>query len=543
MNKKLITKFIPIFIVMLLCVSLTCILAGLSFIQIARVDVLVLIEFFCIVFYIRYRVAEIFNKLSTTISLCAGIVIMTILMMVQESVANAPLWIFGVLFIAKRVDVGLALLITYLNGLLQIMALGTDFITTFLPLLICTLMCVLSSYVHSFLTAFFVFIISVAMQITILLAWNNFEVSILTSKTTIIYILAVSALIFVDFFVENILSLLISSYRSVNQNYFEQEDNDSALAPGDILVSAAYEAKAEEKKILKKLNQIKSEYHTLESQTAELREKRISLQDDINKLEIEAASYKSEETLKNEQVAKVRTELDEVLDDVEKARNELLLLQTEKRKLETQNNAIRSEGEMLKEELNRLKDLRHTPTAAAGTAKPVARKTSAVPAVLTDNEILRNLRSMLPKVYKYNVKITQISVKAAKAMKADTSRCYAAALYHEACRLYGGAVEGDFTNDVLNIFPTDYANAIIQSNDNRRQPSIKETAIVAFTDDVLRMIRYLRSKEMEYSLEKVVENVIRVRRSRGMFDLCDFTDSEITALIDFFVSAEEELTA
>lgn len=549
MNKRLVTSFIPLFLVTMLCCTFTGYFSGLSLFQLLRIDVLGLIAFFCIVFYIRYRVAEIFNQLSTTVALCAGIILISVLMVFTNSLSIAPIWIFGSVFIAKRVEVGLALIITYLTALLELMCTGQNFIEVFLPLLVCTLMCVLSGYIHSFMTSFYVFIISVSMQIIILLAWNNFEASILLSKNTIIYILTVASISFLIFFVDYILSIIISSYRTVNKTYFEQND-EGALAPGDILVSAAYEAKAEEKKIIKRLNQIKSEYNTLEVQNRNLREKRISLQDDIDRLELQAASYNENAPAARKEVEAMRAELSELKLQIERAQSDYLLVKNETSQLETQNNALKREGNSLKAEISRLKGLKASSGAQttgfeAGTpsASRTASRAAGIPEVITSNDIITRLKNELPKVYKYNIRLSQIVTRAARATGTNIRYCYAAALYHDTARLYGGMDKSDFSEAVFDTFPTEYTNVIIQANDIRRQPSIKETGIVLITDDIIKMLKYLKSKEMAYDFDKVVDNVIRVRKSRGMTELCDFSQEELKKLAEFYSRIREELTA
>ncbi len=570
MNKKLLLSFIPLCITMFLCVTATGLIYGLSSYQLIRIDLLLAVCFFCIVFYIRYRCAEIFNRIGTTVTLCIGIVLATALMLLTQSYTVIPVWIFGILIIARRVDVGLSLLFIYTTVLLQMLSGGITFIEVFIPLIIGTLLCILSSYIHSFITAFFVFIIALSMQVTILFVWNHFDIKAIINEQTIRYVLVMSALSFVMFYVDNIISIIKSSMRDVNKTYFNISDEElsDSVRPGEILVSASYEAKTEERRLLKKLNQMKNEYNSLEKAASELKAETIKkekdkerIQSEIESLKLMKDSYKAEtasieldtdtmrtlnkslhdetEKLKNdnnalkEELSSLRAEVEAAYSDCEDMQKRNEQLKNEAELLAAENNALNESLESVKAEIAKIgyNPSEHKTQVATVTAVAATKEKPA-----SDNALLQRLKAELPKVYKHCLKVADISSKAAHIISADKALTYAGGLYHEVNKLMDNKPMSDIADYLAVVLPESLVDIIMQCNARDSQPHSREACIITLTDDIITTMNYLKNTgNNNITYDKIVENVFRLRKGKGMFNNAFINSNEIDQLKAYFI--------
>lgn len=150
------------------------------------------------------------------------------------------------------------------------------------------------------------------------------------------------------------------------------------------------------------------------------------------------------------------------------------------------------------------------------------------------SEYISMIKSGQPKLYKHCIDIARLSSEAAELINCDTETACAIGLYHEAKRVLGE----DYINILINKYriPKYIVKAVEQiKNVDASTPMLRETGIVILAEDILSTLSYLHTnKKEEVTMERIVNNAIRVRNEKNHLRLAGFTKEEVQLLKLYF---------
>lgn len=147
------------------------------------------------------------------------------------------------------------------------------------------------------------------------------------------------------------------------------------------------------------------------------------------------------------------------------------------------------------------------------------------------------LRNDSRRLYKHCTDVAKLSSKAAELISCDGELAYILGLYHESARFLGDSYE-DILMDEFHL-PEYIVRKITQlCNKSNSAPLTREAGIVLLTDDIFNVINYVTSKNKEdISIERIVNNTIKVRKDQNMLRLAGFSNEEIQLLKLYFIDA------
>lgn len=147
------------------------------------------------------------------------------------------------------------------------------------------------------------------------------------------------------------------------------------------------------------------------------------------------------------------------------------------------------------------------------------------------------LRNESRRLYKHCTDVAKLSSRAAELISCDGDLAYILGLYHEAARFLGDGYERILSEDYH--MPEYISKKIIQlCNKSNTAPLTREAGIVLLTDDIFNVINYVTSKNKEdISIERIVNNTIKVRKDQNMLRMAGFSNEEIQLLKLYFIDA------
>lgn len=147
------------------------------------------------------------------------------------------------------------------------------------------------------------------------------------------------------------------------------------------------------------------------------------------------------------------------------------------------------------------------------------------------------LRNESRRLYKHCTDVAKLSSRAAELISSDGDLAYILGLYHEAARFLGDGYERILAEDYH--IPEYISKKIVQlCNKSNTAPLTREAGIVLLTDDIFNVINYVTSKNKEdISIERIVNNTIKVRKDQNMLRMAGFSNEEIQLLKLFFIDA------
>lgn len=147
-----------------------------------------------------------------------------------------------------------------------------------------------------------------------------------------------------------------------------------------------------------------------------------------------------------------------------------------------------------------------------------------------DYPYILKLKEESPKYYKHCLKVARISSEAAALISCDSEEAYAIGMYIKAPKILG-----DGASSILSAsykVPKNIISAVNKIN-NKVNANVmtREAGIVMLTDDIINTINYLNSKNNgEVSIERIVNNTIKVRKEQNYLRSAGFTNEEIQLL-------------
>lgn len=159
--------------------------------------------------------------------------------------------------------------------------------------------------------------------------------------------------------------------------------------------------------------------------------------------------------------------------------------------------------------------------------------------ILEENYILvTKLQNYSEHLFSHSVKVAELSRKACVTIHADALLAKAGGLYHE----IGHVISKDYINEGVKLaedngFPKEVIAIIKQHNSKFEKPTSKEAAIVMLSDSLISTIEYLKTKSEQVQIDKVklVENIFRVRVSKGCLDESELTISDLNQLKECYI--------
>ena len=147
-----------------------------------------------------------------------------------------------------------------------------------------------------------------------------------------------------------------------------------------------------------------------------------------------------------------------------------------------------------------------------------------------DYPYIVKLREESPKNYRHCMKVAQISADAAELIKCDSEEAYAIGMYLRAPKVLGDEASAVLSKTYR--IPKSIIKSVYKINDKANVTVMsREAGIVMLTDDIIYSYNYLRSKTKEdVSIERIVNNAIKVRKDQNCLRSAGFTNEEIQLL-------------
>lgn len=163
-----------------------------------------------------------------------------------------------------------------------------------------------------------------------------------------------------------------------------------------------------------------------------------------------------------------------------------------------------------------------------------------------DYELLVELQKKSKQLYQHSLNIAETAEKAAVLLGCDRRLARAGGLYHEIGKLRSK----DYIKAGIQIakeyrFPEELIHVIGQHNSKYEKPKSKEAAIVMLTESVISTIHYFENEKKkalqegktikEQPLNKIVENILDIRFSKGTLDESGITILEFKKLKAYYI--------
>lgn len=143
------------------------------------------------------------------------------------------------------------------------------------------------------------------------------------------------------------------------------------------------------------------------------------------------------------------------------------------------------------------------------------------------------LKNEHPKLYRHCVEVAEYASAAADLVGCDKTLAYAFGLYHEVKRVH--AIEEELYACLLENYnlPRLFLKSLVDYSEKKKIPMFREVGIAALADDVITMRNYLLARKEEINGEKVVSNVIRVRKNQKLIEYCGLSETELELISEY----------
>lgn len=145
------------------------------------------------------------------------------------------------------------------------------------------------------------------------------------------------------------------------------------------------------------------------------------------------------------------------------------------------------------------------------------------------------------KTYYHSLEVSDLAVKAARKLGADTELVMAGARYHEIGRLLG---EDYVTKGMLLMkqyrFPGIVKEIVLEHNGKNGLPHSKEAAIVMFADTIISTLNKLEERTFVKNPDKIVASIIDLRVNHGVFNEMTFSMREYLDFKQAFTSEYQQ---
>lgn len=145
------------------------------------------------------------------------------------------------------------------------------------------------------------------------------------------------------------------------------------------------------------------------------------------------------------------------------------------------------------------------------------------------------------KTYYHSLEVSDLAVKAARKLGADTELVMAGARYHEIGRLLG---EDYVTKGMLLMkqyrFPGIVKEIVLVHNGKNGLPHSKEAAIVMFADTIISTLNKLEERTFVKNPDKIVASIIDLRVNHGVFNEMTFSMREYLDFKQAFTSEYQQ---
>ena len=147
-----------------------------------------------------------------------------------------------------------------------------------------------------------------------------------------------------------------------------------------------------------------------------------------------------------------------------------------------------------------------------------------------DYPYIIKIREENPKSYRHCLKVAQISADAAGLIKCDSEEAYAIGMYMRAPKFLGDGASAILAKTYR--IPKSIITSVYKINDKTNVTVMsREAGIVMLTDDIIYSYNYLKSRtNEEISIERIVNNAIKVRKDQNCLRSAGFTNEEIQLL-------------
>lgn len=137
------------------------------------------------------------------------------------------------------------------------------------------------------------------------------------------------------------------------------------------------------------------------------------------------------------------------------------------------------------------------------------------------------LRNEYPKLYRHCFEVAEYASYAADLIGCDKMLAFAYGVYHEVKRIHG--IDEDLYGCLMEKYhlPPFFLKSLVDYSEKRKMPMYREVGIAALVDDTITMRNYLRARKEEINSEKVVSNVIRVRKNQKLLESCGLSETEV----------------
>lgn len=153
-----------------------------------------------------------------------------------------------------------------------------------------------------------------------------------------------------------------------------------------------------------------------------------------------------------------------------------------------------------------------------------------------DNELLKRLKNYSENLYNHCMTIGDLSGRAARFIGADENLARAGGYYHEIGKITGkNYIEEGLKLADIYAFPGKLKDIIRQHNIKYDKPTFIESAIVMISDNVVTTMEYInKTGENKFPLDKIIDEIFRMRMEKGTFDESGLTVKDFKLLKDFF---------
>lgn len=157
-----------------------------------------------------------------------------------------------------------------------------------------------------------------------------------------------------------------------------------------------------------------------------------------------------------------------------------------------------------------------------------------------DYPYIIKIRDESPKNYRHCLKVAQISADAAELIKCDSEEAYAIGMYLRAPKVLGDGASAVLSKTYR--IPKSIITSVYKINDKANATVMsREAGIVMLTDDIIYSYNYLKSKTKEnISIERIVNNVIKVRKDQNCLRSAGFTNEEIQLLRLYYIDLGDQ---
>ena len=150
------------------------------------------------------------------------------------------------------------------------------------------------------------------------------------------------------------------------------------------------------------------------------------------------------------------------------------------------------------------------------------------------------LKTKSEKLYKHSKEVAVLSEKAASLVEADKDICYVGGLFHDIGKMFGN----DYIKEGVKFaykydFPVEIINIIGCHTGKENLPQSKEEGIVLLADTVSSAVSYMKSKDKDITLDKIIDNSIMNKISKGVLNESKLTITDICMIKKIFLKEME----